>query len=222
MVFWLTGYNVWFISSLVGQPKFPWPLLAPEPWGFFRFGVFFCWKTPRGFVDFLLASWISFKNLENFPPNLWRLSKMRRSCCILQGALFDFQTPKLGCSSKTLQTPSQLATENPLHPESWETLKIPHFSWIFGIPRKWIRDSYLRAFFPKNLKPPTNPNQQLTVRSSWFFSFQKKKTHLPGFTKNKPHSPPWFQPLPPLGLLQVRPDPIMWDLSISHLSGVVG
>lgn len=106
-------------SSLVGQPKtFLAPLLAPEPSGNF----FVLW-------DFFAASWISFKNLEIFPPKLWRLSKIFGGVVVYfkKGPDFDFQTPKLGCSSKTLQAPSQLATKNPLHPESWRNSENPSF-----------------------------------------------------------------------------------------------
>lgn len=119
--------GILFVNSFLGGYEFPWffdlqtymfdsfprwlvnPNLFPASAGAGTFGEF----QLLGIFLLLLDGWL--KSWKNFPPNLWRLSKIFGEVVVYfkKGPDFDFQTPKLGCSSKILQAPSQLATENP-------------------------------------------------------------------------------------------------------------
>jgi len=91
----------------LGQPKiFPASAGAGTFGEFQVLGSFFCWRKHHGGFGVIFCEPLGFrlKAGKKIPPKLWRLSKIFGVVVYFKkGPDFDFQTPKLGCSSKTLQ-----------------------------------------------------------------------------------------------------------------------
>ena len=137
------SYPRWLVN-----PKFPWPLLAPEPWGFFwwekhhgRFWGFFC--EPLG--------WTAKNPGKKFPTKTREIIQdFRRSCCIYvdtsrKAQTLIFRPRNWAVLQKHCKLSITTCNRKFSEPESWESLKIPHFSWKNWDPPKMNPGFLLKA-----------------------------------------------------------------------------